>query len=374
MSSSKTKSARAFVTTFLALFIFMAIGSTLQADNLAASQDASYASHAAMAIATLQQSYNSETGLYNTTGWWNSANAITVLADYEKVTGSKQYESVYSNTLIAAPKKFPGFLNDYYDDEGWWALAWIDVYEITRDQRYLDATRFIFKDMTGAWDNTCSGGIWWSKERKYKNAIANELFLSVAAQLANQTTDRQERAVYVGWAEKEWRWFAHSGMINASNLVNDGLTAQCENNRLTTWTYNQGVLIGGLVALNKADQDKSLITTATVIADSTLASLADTHLILHDSCEPKCGGDGTQFKGIFVRNLRALNQAAPQPQYKKFVLANADSIWSQVKPPDAHLGAVWTAPFGASDASTQTSASEVLITAAQMSSINLSGH
>jgi hypothetical protein len=40
--------------------------------------------------------------------------------------------SYYANTGSAVPQGVPmpqaqrtnGFLNDYYDDEGWWALAW----------------------------------------------------------------------------------------------------------------------------------------------------------------------------------------------------------------------------------------------------------
>jgi predicted alpha-1,6-mannanase (GH76 family) len=326
-----------------------------------------YDQHAALAIQSLQAWYDLDNGLYKTTGWWNSANAITALADFASVAQSRDYDFVFSNTLSLAQKTSPGFINRYYDDEGWWALAWIDVYGITHDRRYLEAAKFIFTDMTYGWDNTCSGGIWWSKDRNYKNAIANELFLSVAAQLANTISDAQERTIYLDWATREWRWFSHSGMINEHHLVNDGLTAKCENNQKTTWTYNQGVILGGLAALHKANHDPSTLIEAKAIAEAALSNLTDTQGILHDSCEPKCGADGTQFKGIFVRNLRALDAIAPQSQYSRFVLTNADSIWSQTQPPDYHLGEVWTAPFGAADASSQSSALDALVAAAQMS-------
>jgi predicted alpha-1,6-mannanase (GH76 family) len=267
----------------------------------------SYSQHATVAVQSMQRWYELQTGLYKTTGWWNSANVITVLADYSKSQQSHAYDFVFSNTLSAAQKKFPGFINEYYDDEGWWALAWIDVYAHTHDQRYLDAAKFIFQDMTYAWDDTCSGGIWWSKDRKYKNAIANELFLSVAAELALDTVDLGQRKQYLSWAHKEWSWFSHSGMINSKNLVNDGLTSKCENNGRTTWSYNQGVVLGGLAALARADHNPSVLSMANTIARATLSNLTDSQGILHDSCEPRCGADGTQFKGIFVRNLRVLN-------------------------------------------------------------------
>lgn len=43
---------------------------------------ATYASHTVDALNTLQTWYNRETGLWDTTGWWNSANCLTVLADF----------------------------------------------------------------------------------------------------------------------------------------------------------------------------------------------------------------------------------------------------------------------------------------------------
>src|SRR5581483_9133810 len=98
------------------------------------------------------------------------------------------------------------FLNDYYDDEGWWALTWIRAYDLTGDARYLDAAKFLFKDMAAGWDDHCGGGIWWNKERRYKNAIANELFLLAAARLHQRTPDDRGPGSYLDWARREWRW------------------------------------------------------------------------------------------------------------------------------------------------------------------------
>jgi len=198
---------------------------------------------AALAVKGLQSWYNKSTGLYGTTGWWNSANAITTLADYAGVSGSNKFNGVFKNTFSAAQKTSSGFINHYYDDEGWWALAWIDVYDRTHQQRYLNMAESIFANMAGGWSNNCSGGIWWSKDRKYKNAIANELFLSVAAHLAQRAATPEARGIYLQWANREWQWFSHTGMINSRHLVNDGLDAHCRNNGKTTWTYNQGVIL-----------------------------------------------------------------------------------------------------------------------------------
>ncbi len=82
---------------------------------------------AATALLTL---YNHDTGLFNTTGWWNSANAITALADTSRLTHDKSLRTTLRNTFDQAPKLHPDFLNEFYDDEGWWALAWIDSYEL----------------------------------------------------------------------------------------------------------------------------------------------------------------------------------------------------------------------------------------------------
>lgn len=331
----------------------------------AGERSTSYRERAGFGIQHMQTWYDSATGLYKTTGWWNSANAITTLADYSRVTGDKQYASVFANTFTAAQHTSAGFLNNFYDDEGWWALAWMDAYDLTKEERYLTMAGAIFEDMAKAWDDTCAGGIWWSKDRTYKNAIANELFLSVAAHLAARTKDARQQSSYLGWADREWQWFSHTGMINSDHLVNDGLDAHCANNHQTTWSYNQGVILGGLSELYKQKHDPALLSEADAIAAATLSSsaLTDAHGILHDPCEPNCGGDGTQFKGIFARNLADLYKASPQSRYKTFLITNADSIWSGMRPPEYGIGVVWVAPYGTVNASTQSSGEDALVAA-----------
>ena len=105
------------------------------------------------------------------------------------------------------------------------------------------------------------------------------------------------------------------------------------------------------------------------IATASITSLVDNNGILHDSCEPKCGADGVQFKGIFVRNLLALHSAYPRAAYKSFIETNANSIWERSRSPNSRLGLVWSGPFDAGNAASQSSALDALVAAAALQNL-----
>jgi predicted alpha-1,6-mannanase (GH76 family) len=364
----------------------------------AATGSLDYASNAETAFKVLQDWYNTNTGIWNTTGWWNSANCLTVIGDLAAVDSSVKNEvsAVYANSIVAAPnynlglgvskivtedyniqtlytnsligldswqENPKGFLNGYYDDEGWWALAWIQAYDVTGTTEYLNTAIDIFTDMKNGSTTSCRGGIWWDKKKTYVNAIANELYLSVAAHLANRVSS-YSKASYLSIVEAQWSWFQASGMINSKSLINDGLTRACKNNKGTVCSYNQGVILGALVELNKASPDTTLLTTATSIAKAAIKSLSDSNGVLHDPCEPNCGADGTQFKGIFLRNLQILQAAAPDNGFLSFIATNAASIWSKDRNSRNQLSVNWAGPFvGNANASTQSSALDALVAA-----------
>ena len=112
--------------------------------------------------------------------------------DWETLV-KKQLETTYKKHINTS------FLNSYYDDEGWWAIAWLKASDIYKNATYLQLSRVIFQDMIRGWnDKVCSGGIWWDKKNSYKNAIPNELLLSLATRLYLRTNE----TVFYDWAVK----------------------------------------------------------------------------------------------------------------------------------------------------------------------------
>jgi predicted alpha-1,6-mannanase (GH76 family) len=323
-------------------------------------------------INALQKWYKPATGQWQGAGWWNSANALTAVIRYTKLTGDQSHAGVIGTTYTAAQRTHAGFVNTFYDDNAWWALAWIAAYDLTRNQRYLTTARAIFARNTPAWDGTCGGGLRWHAGSEYKNAITNELFITVAA-LLHQRVPRDQG--YLSWARRTWDWFSASGLINPAGLINDGLTATCQNNHETTWTYNQGVILGGLAALFQITGDRGYLTQGEVIAAAALGGLTAAG-ILAEPCEAAgrpCNEDQAQFKGIFVRYLydfwlqdRQFLLADHQPDYRAFILANATSIWNH-RNASGQFGLRWAAPCDRATPARQSSALDALIAAAALS-------
>ncbi|KAI9665629.1 MAG: hypothetical protein M1821_003562 [Bathelium mastoideum] len=307
--------------------------------------------------------------------WWNSANDLTALSNLAIIDPS--FETTVRPILHTAFERAPEsqgvltFENAYYDDEGWWALLWISMYDLTKDPMYLFEAQSLFRDMALAWPTPCGGGIWWDRDQTYVASIANELFLSVAAHLANRVKHGNDKASYVNWAMKEVDWFEHANLINEYGDVIDGIDLHgCTRNHTDVFTYNQGVILGGLVELNKATGDVSLLIKAQAIADAAMRNLTNNDGILLEKGTKDEGAAFAQFKGIFVRNLQLLQSAAPKTSYATFIRNNADSIIHNAMNHDSYLIApVWQGPFRDPNMGAQGSGLDALVAAASLTNI-----
>ena len=324
---------------------------------------------AAAAAAALQRWYVPRTGLWKTTGWWNAANALTALIGYVQHADGSDRTGVVANTFRRARRRHPDFCNSFFDDNGWWGLAWVAAYDLAGDREYLDAAEAIFARTLAGWDGVCGGGMWWNTKRTYKNAITTELFITLAARLHERTLQQRtpDDQDYLSWALRGWEWLLGRALIGPGGLVNDGLTGGCENNGGTAWTYNQGVILGGLATLYDITGDRAYLRHGEFIADAALRGLTNADGILTEPCEltdDGCDGDGSQFKGIFARHLHAFYQRSGNRGYRDFLLRNADSAWASARNADDQIGLSWAGPFDRADASRQSSALDVLTAAA----------
>ena len=351
--------------------------------------------YATAAVYALQEWYTGDGGIFGgggewrTTGWWNAARALYALIDFTRSTGSSQVRDIYQGVIQTTFEKQGGknFLNDYYDDEGWWALAWINAYDLTGEEEYLNMAKTIFDDINGGWDNVCCGGVYWHKEFDFfgggrggganKNTIPNELYAAVAVKLYHRSTSPDEQDSYKKYVKQAVNWFSKTGLLNPNNLINDGLNEKCKNNGGTAWSYNQGVIIGALCDINDMNDNsiswngKNLLTVAMDIANAVIAtsppSILNKDGILIEPGDPAPSNannpDIPQFKGIFMRNLARLvtavdpTQAAP---YVEFINNNVMSILENDRNPINQFGYDWRGPFDTADAARQSSALEAL--------------
>jgi predicted alpha-1,6-mannanase (GH76 family) len=332
---------------------------------LASSASAAGGSPQKAGMAELFTAYNPANGEIGRS-WWQAAVALSTLETYQQTTEDRSYSSAIGQAF--ADHHARRFENKFDDDTSWWALAWLQAYEITGSRQYLSMAETDANYVHRQWDSTCGGGVWWqTTPHKYKNAITNELFLELTAWLHNAVRGDKK---YLRWAKAEWAWFEGSGMINGSSLVNDGLSGSCENNHGITWTYNQGVILAGLAQLYKATKNARLLAEAKRIARTAISHLT-TGGVLDEPCKgSECGnsvrGDPESFKGIFVRDLKVLAVTARTRQFNGFFRKQAQSIEAHDTRRSDQFGMFWTGPLADHNSYTQASAEAALVAALKL--------
>ena len=322
------------------------------------------------ALDALMWSYDPYTAWWPSS-WWNSAVAVTAVAD----TRAHEFDAALARTFDVNRVAFAAgqrgsdaidgdFTSRAIDDSAWWGLAWVAVYDSTHDARYLAEAVKIASYVSGFWDTgSCGGGVWWNRERTYKNAVTAGLYLRLAASLHTRTAGD---TVWGQRARAAGDWYLASGLVNSSGLVNDGLTSGCANNGQTVWTYNQGLGIGGLVELWRATGVSAYLDAARRLADAAVARLSPGG-VLTESCDVgtnSCDDNQKQFKGVFMRYFGELANVTGSAPYRTFVQRQADTLWASDRDPLDRIGQRWSGTLpNPADWRTQASALEALVAA-----------
>jgi len=136
----------------------------------------------------------------------------------DNVVGFANFAESYLNRSLYpvagyAPEPGQNRRNDttWFDDNGWWGLAFLDAYQVTGRRRYLGDAETAFRFIsTSGWDSApgSQGGLWWNTQHTF---FAGETLASgteLAARLYAITHRSQflsEAQKFITWGN-QWLW------------------------------------------------------------------------------------------------------------------------------------------------------------------------
>src|SRR3984957_158737 len=108
----------------------------------------------------------------------------------------------------------------WFDDNGWWGLAFMNAYRATGTRRWLkDAERALAYVAAAGWDPQ-GGGIWWNTEHPYKAGealAADTLLATLIYQQTHSTFALSQAEKFLLWANT-LGFSSANGLYAASNL------------------------------------------------------------------------------------------------------------------------------------------------------------
>jgi Glycosyl hydrolase family 76 len=151
-------------------------------------------------------------------------------------------------------------VHTYFDDNGWWGIAFIDAYRATGDRRYLADAARAFRFIVGAGWDPASGGIWWDTHHGHKTAepLAAAAYVgAVLYRATRQASYLTQVRKLVTWADRR-SWNARLRLYGRSDT--DG----------TVMDYVQGMMIGARLELCAATGARTECAKAEQLARASL--------------------------------------------------------------------------------------------------------
>lgn len=260
--------------------------------------------------------------------YWPQAHALDAVIDAYIRTNNNFYKTTITQWYDGVKKKNGNtFLNEYYDDMEWNALALLRAYNVTNDEKFKTAAKDVWTDIQTGWNSNAGGGISWKKDQPYsKNACSNGPACILAARLFQQFGDAKDK----DWALKIYDWEKEYLFNPANGSVYDNIDSRTGTiQKAWIFTYNQGTFLGSALELYKITGEKGYLNDAVKAADYTLNNLVDSNDRLLKS---EGEGDGGLFKGVFIRYFAQLIlhpnlDSATKKRYIAFFKLNAETLW-----------------------------------------------
>ena len=223
----------------------------------------------------------------------------------------------------------------YYDDNAWVGLALIELERLRPGSGWLDRARQLFEFAVAGWDSR-DGGVFWVEQGRgtgIRNHDRNTVSTAPNAELGLHLIELG--ALAQGGSSVApldmYRWVvdtldqSRGGEHPGTGLFVDKIRGDGSTDR-TTWSYNQGSMIGANVLLARARPEgrETYLGLAEVVARKALSKFAGEY-----ERQPPA------FNAIFFRNLLLLYDASEDEGLRGRIIDTtrgfADAAWSEAR-------------------------------------------
>ncbi len=244
--------------------------------------------------------------------------------------GAERYLD-HSLRPVAGYAPYPGdrgsTVETWFDDNGWWGLAFVNAYRATGAARYLtDAERALTYIERAGWDPN-GGGIWWNTTHPYKagEALASGTLLATLLYLTTHSrADLAAANMFLAWGNT-------TGFSAA-----DGLYAKSDSSRVPE-DYVEAPLIYAQQQLCAATGAQSDCARVPALIDTSLQ---------------RFGPDldfGPQYDTIYLQWMLALYGADQDPRLYDLAASNAQIVAGEARTANGLYLRAWTGdPLSAS--------------------------
>jgi predicted alpha-1,6-mannanase (GH76 family) len=255
---------------------------------------------------------------FGTWHYWWQAHLLDNLVDAQMRDPQPERKTKIARQIRSHRLRNTGWVNDYYDDMAWLALALERAGRLAGVEK-PGALKKLCEQFVNAWVPEDGGGIPWRKQDQFFNAPAN----GPAAIFLARYDDRLRRAQQMS------DWIDETLIDSETHLVFDGIKAGSLVR--AQYTYCQGVVIGLDVELAARTKDPEHATRVHRLVKAVRDSMAPDGVI-----KGAGGGDGGLFNGILARYLALAVTTLPQDGpadaeardiARSLVLTSAEAAW-----------------------------------------------
>jgi uncharacterized protein YyaL (SSP411 family) len=215
----------------------------------------------------------------------------------------------------------------YYDANSRLALAFIEAYETTKDQRFLNWAKSAQNFALSGWDDKLGGGIYWHQSRRVsKNATANASAAAASAELYRISNDKDDLEA----AQRIYEWTG-TKLQDTDGLLWDNIKMDGNVERMK-WPQNTGLMIRANIDLWRATKEDKYLTEAHRLADASLE-----HWI-----KPQTGAfaDAAGLNHILAEALLMVYEETKDLKYLNAVRRHADFTYRYLR--DEQNGGYWS--------------------------------